>query len=111
MNWFIGLGPEALKYAIATGSVGALLVAAYFVPSLKAKAVLLCVVAAIVSGTWAYTNGVRDEHKRGLAQWNAQVDQEIGDAKKDRASGDADVDRAGDDGMRDDRFNRDRAGH
>jgi len=108
--FFAGLGVILWKFAAAIGVAGCLFVVAFvplvWIPSCVRKIALY---AGIIVLTWtfAYSVGLRDEHRHGLAQWNAQVDKEIERAEKDRAAADADIDSRGDDGMSDDRYNRD----
>lgn len=101
-----GLWPIIWKYILAIGLGGCLMFVA-FVPlvwiPMWARKIALWAGSLILACTVAYSVGIRDEHRHGVAMWNALVDKEIKNAKKDRAASDADVDRSGDDGMRDDR--------
>lgn len=116
--FFAGLWAIVWKYVLAIGLGGCLLVVA-FVPivwiPMWVRKVALWGGSLICACTIAYSVGIRDEHRHGVAQWNVMVDKEIESAEKDRIAADASVDRSGDDGMRYDRHNRDnrdnRAGH
>lgn len=110
LTFFVGLWPILWKM-IASIGVGACLLIVAFVPiswiPMWVRKIALWAGALVLCFTFAYSVGLRDEHRRGVAQWNAAIDKEIHNAEKDRTASDADVDRSGDRGMSDDRYNRD----
>jgi len=103
--FFAGLWPIIAKFGIAGTAVAGLLAFAWFSPLFKKTA--LTIAACLICTTAAYTIGVHDEYKRGLAQWNAAIDAEQAAGEKIRANAERDVRPEPPSGLQDDRWNRD----
>lgn len=106
-NFFNGLWDIFTDYFWAVVVIAAALAVAWFVPSVRVRFAALCVAGAVIATTVAYSVGIHKENERWKARARAAVQQEIKDGEQARADGGAAVDRAGDDGVQNDRFNRD----
>lgn len=97
----------ALKYLAGAGGVVGFGALAWFAVSPRVKLAAVACAAAIFVGMVCYSWGSHDTNELWRAREVAANKQEIKNGEQARVDGDAAVDRAGDDGMRNDRFNRD----
>lgn len=65
---FAGVLQEALTFGIAAITIAVLLLAAWFVPSVRLKRVCLSLAAAVGIATFAYGVGVQHEYDRRIAR-------------------------------------------
>jgi len=100
-----GLWPLIWKYSTAALVIAALAaLAALFAPLRRAA---LAALALAVLGTVAYSVGVRDEHQRMQAKWDAAQLAEIAKGASDRAAARRAVGAGVPDWVRADGYNRD----
>lgn len=103
---FVGLWPMVIKYSVWILLFVGALAFAYFSPVFKKTA--LWVALGIGIGTACYAVGVSDGEKHVRAEWLKSIEVTNGKSDKARVGAERDVKRSGADGVRHDRFNRDR---
>lgn len=78
---FAGVLQEALTFGIAAITIAMLLVAAWFVPSVRLKRVFLSLAAAVGIAIFAYGTGVQHEYDRRIARERV-LEQQAADARR-----------------------------